>query len=265
MQALNGGEVIQSSVDDIESDREIESEGETDSEAVHSPRLNHVLISLPESELAVIEPYLEYVEIESKDVIAQAGQRLEWVHFPETSVISLVTLVNGEGGIEGLTVGKEGMTGIPVLSGCRTTFGTVVGQIPGRGFRISSDDFAALLPKLPALQKQCYMYAQLAFDVTSQSAACNRLHVTEERCARWLLMSQDRAGRDEFELTQEFLSQMLGVRRPAVTVAIGILERAGLIAHRRGRIRITDREGLEEAACECYSLIRRRQKELQGF
>jgi Mn-dependent DtxR family transcriptional regulator len=90
------------------------------------------------------------------------------------------------------------------------------------------------------------------------------MHVTEERCARWLLMSQDRAGRDEFQLTQHFLSQMLGVRRPAVTVAVGILERQGLVGHRRGHLKILNREGLERAACECYSLIRKREKELLG-
>ena len=228
------------------------------------PSSNHIINALPDSERAIIEPHLERVYVLSKDVIAEAGQPLEWVHFPETAVISLVTLVNGAGGIEGLTVGKDGTTGIPVLSGCMTTFGTVVGQIPGWALRIESSDLQSVMRHMPELQRRCFLYAQLAFDVTSQSAACNRLHVTEERCARWLLMSQDRAGRDEFELTQVFLSQMLGVRRPAVTVAIGILERAGLIAHRRGRIRITDRTGLEEAACECYSLIRKRQVELQG-
>ena len=122
-----------------------------------------------------------------------------------------------------------------------------------------------VLGNMPELQRRLALYSQLAFDVTSQSAACNRVHVTESRCARWLLMSQDRAGRDEFKLTQHFLSQMLGVRRPAVTVAIGTLERAGLIAHRRGRIQITNRTGLELASSECYSRIRDRQKELLGF
>jgi CRP-like cAMP-binding protein len=128
-----------------------------------------------------------------------------------------------------------------------------------------AEDFREVLPNLPELSRRVLLYSQLAFDVTSQSAACNRVHVTEERCARWLLMSQDRAGRGEFKLTQVFLAQMLGVRRPAVTVAIGVLENAGLIQHRRGRIRITNRAGLEDAACECYSRVRARQKELLGF
>src|SRR5438552_3948187 len=100
------------------------------------------------------------------------------------------------------------------------------------------------------------------FETVSQSAACNRLHVIEQRCARWLLMSQDRVGRDQFDLTQEFLAEMLGVRRPGVTVAMGILQKAGLITHGRGNITVIDRPGLERAACECYQTIRSRQAEL---
>jgi CRP-like cAMP-binding protein len=103
------------------------------------------------------------------------------------------------------------------------------------------------------------------FETVSQSAACNRLHVIEQRAARWLLMSEDRVGRNQFDLTQEFLAEMLGVRRPGVTVAMGVLEKAGLIAHGRGNITVVDRVGLEKAACECYRIIRARQGELFGW
>jgi CRP-like cAMP-binding protein len=224
---------------------------------------NALLSDLPDSEREILEPLLHEVQVCSREMIAEAGSPIEWIHFPTTAVISLVTVVNGTG-IEALTVGCEGMTGLPLLRGARTTFARTIGQIPGNAYRISAADFSRILPGIPHLRTRALLYSQLAFDTTSQSAACNRLHVTEERCARWLLMSQDRAGRDEFELTQTFLSQMLGVRRPAVTVAIGMLEKAGLIEHRRARIRITDRKGLESAACECYQLIQVRSKELLG-
>lgn len=225
---------------------------------------NRLLRDLPEHEAAIVESTFETVELESMDEIAAPGDVIEWVHFPDTAVISLITLVNGNG-IEALTVGRDGMGSLPLVAGAKTSFVRIVCQIPGRARRVGAETFLDVLGNMPELQRRLSLYSQLAFDVTSQSAACNRVHVTEERCARWLLMSQDRAGRDEFKLTQSFLSQMLGVRRPAVTVAVGALERSGLIAHRRGRIRITDRPGLEEAACECYSRIRNRQKELLGF
>ena len=225
---------------------------------------NRLLDGLPLEEKSLLDSLLEPVELDSTMEIAGAGEIIHWVHFPDTAVLSLITVINGSG-VEALTVGRDGMAALPLTAGSRTTFVRIVCQIPGRSRRMRADAFLEAVPRLPELRRRVELYSQLAFDVTSQSAACNRVHVTEERCARWLLMSQDRAGRGEFKLTQVFLAQMLGVRRPAVTVAIGVLESAGVIQHRRGRIRIVDRAGLEDAACECYSLIRARQKELLGF
>jgi CRP-like cAMP-binding protein len=226
---------------------------------------NRLLRKLPDDETARLKLLLESVELSSMQEITAAGEAIEWVYFPDSCVISLVTIVNGNGGVEALTVGRDGMSAFPLVAGARTSFERVVCQIPGRARRAQAREFLSALEEMPELRRRLLLYPQLAFDVTSQSAACNRIHVTEERCARWLLMSQDRAGRDDFKLTQTFLAQMLGVRRPAVTVAVGILERAGLIAHRRGRIQVTDRSGLEGAACECYASIRGRQEELLGF
>ena len=226
---------------------------------------NRLLEDLPAEERQVIESLLEPVELESGVEISGPGEPILWVHFPDTCVLSLITVMNGGGGIESLTTGRDGMSGFALLTGCNTSFPRVVCQVPGRSRRAPASDFMKALPGLPELNRRLLRYSQLAFDVASQSAACNRVHVTEERCARWLLLSQDRAARSEFKLTQVFLAQMLGVRRPAVTVAIGVLERSGLIEHRRGRIRISDREGLERASCECYARIRARQRELMGF
>ena len=225
---------------------------------------NRLLRGLPDDETARLDLLLTSVELSSMQEITPAGEPFEWVYFPDNCVISLVTKVNG-GGVEALTVGRDGMSAFPMIGGARTAFARSVCQIPGRARRAQATEFLSVLEEMPELKRRLLLYAVLAFDFAAQSAACNRIHVTEERCARWLLMSQDRAGRDDFKLTQTFLAQMLGVRRPAVTVAIGILERNGLIAHRRGRIQITDRAGLEGAACECYASIRNRQEELLGF
>jgi CRP-like cAMP-binding protein len=225
---------------------------------------NRLLRDLPDDESARLQLLLKSVELSSMQEITSPGEPFEWVYFPDSCVISLVTSVNG-GGVEALTVGRDGMSAFPMIGGARTAFARSVCQIPGRARRAQAREFLATLDEMPELKRRLLLYAVLAFDVTAQSAACNRMHVTEERCARWLLMSQDRAGRNDFKLTQTFLAQMLGVRRPAVTVAVGILERAGLIAHRRGRIQVVDRSGLEGAACECYASIRDRQEELLGF
>jgi len=226
---------------------------------------NRLLRDLPADESARLSQLLDHVELAAMQEIVAAGEPVEWVHFPDSCVISLVTQVNGNGGVEALTIGRDGMSPFSLIAGARTSFVRIVCQIPGRARRANARTFLQALDEMPELKRRLLLYTQLAFDVTAQSAACNRIHVTEERCARWLLMSQDRAGRDDFKLTQTFLAQMLGVRRPAVTVAIGVLEKAGLIGHRRGRIQITDRRGLEGASCECYSAIRARQEELLGF
>ena len=231
-------------------------------EAIATNR-NRLLQGLPDEETAILDSILEEVPITSKAVFAEAGSVINEIHFPQTGVISLVTVLK-DGGVEAITVGNDGVTGAAVINGIRTTFFLMVGQIPGMSRRAPIADFMEALPRLPELRRRLNLYIQFSMDVASQSSACNRMHVTEERCARWLLMSQDRCGRDEFELTQGFLSQMLGVRRPGVTVAIGILERAGLIAHQRGLIAIRDRAGLEAASCECYSFVKRRESELFG-
>jgi CRP-like cAMP-binding protein len=225
---------------------------------------NRLLHGLPAEEIGILEPLLEPFEIRSKGLMYEAGTVIEDIHFPQTGVISLVTVLDGGGGVEALTVGKDGATGIAVLHGIRTTFCRIVGQIPGISRKARVAPFLEALDDMPVLRRRLELYSQFAFEMASQSAACNRMHVTEERCSRWLLMSQDRVGRDEFNLTQGFLSQMLGVRRPGVTVAIGVLEKAGLIAHERGLIRILDRAGLEAAACECYALTKRREASIFG-
>ena len=223
---------------------------------------NKILQLLPASELAALLERAELVTVESKKVIFEPEERIEYVHFPENSVISLITVMEDGDMVEAMTVGNDGFTGIAVFHGVQTSKNKAIGQISGQARRLDVEDFGELVEQCTGLHRLLHRYSQFVYETVSQSAACNRLHVIEQRCARWLLMSQDRVGRDKFDLTQEFLAEMLGVRRPGVTVAMGILEKAGLITHGRGNITVVNRAGLEKASCECYRTIRARQAKL---
>ena len=226
-----------------------------------SPR-NKILRLLPPAELAAVVERSELIEVKSKQILFEPEQKLEYAHFPEDCVISLVTVMEDGDQVEAMTIGNDGFSGIPVFHEVETTKQKGCGQISGTALRIGAKDFHRLARELPGLGRLLHRYSEFVFETVAQSAACNRLHVIEQRCARWLLMSQDRVGRDSFDLTQEFLAEMLGVRRPGVTVAMGILEKAGLIAHGRGNITVVNRPGLEKASCECYRTIRARQTKL---
>ena len=222
---------------------------------------NRILRLLPPVELDAVLKRTEMVTVESQEPVWGRDQNIPFVHFPENGVISLVTELDDGDKVEAMTVGNDGFAGMAITNGLSSSRLMAIGQITGHSRRIATDDFRKLMI-LPGLDRLLHRYNQLVFETVSQSAACNRLHVIEQRCARWLLMSHDRVGRDRFDLTQEFLAEMLGVRRPGVTVAMGILEKAGFIAHGRGNITVVNRPGLEKAACECYRTIRERQAKL---
>ena len=204
----------------------------------------------------------EIVSVQSKENVFEREQPIRFAHFPDDCVISLVTELENGDVVEAMTVGNDGFAGIAVFHGLPSSTLTAVGQISGESRRVPAEDFKQLMGSCPSLYRLLHRYSQFVFETVSQSAACNRLHVIEQRCARWLLMSQDRVGRDRFDLTQEFLAVMLGVRRPGVTVAMGLLQKAGLITHRRGNITVVNRAGLEKVSCECYRTIRARQAKL---
>jgi CRP-like cAMP-binding protein len=236
-----------------------------DSEDVHltaSGIRNRILALLPSGELEQVLARSEVVAIESKQIVFRRHDPIDYVYFPEDCVISLVTEMEDGDSVEAMTVGRDGFAGIAVFHRAPDSRLKGVGQISGEARRIAAPDFVELTRSCENFHDLLHRYSQFVFETVAQSAACNRLHVIEQRCARWLLMSQDRVGRNRFDLTQEFLAQMLGVRRPGVTVAMGILEKAGLIAHGRGTITVADREGLEKVSCECYRTIRERQKTL---
>jgi CRP-like cAMP-binding protein len=225
---------------------------------------NKILNLLPAKDLDAVLERSEVVTVESEEVIFRRQEPIPYAYFPDNCVISLVTEMSNDDTVEAMTVGNDGFVGMAVFHEVASSWLKAIGQITGEATRIATRDFHALKQESKALDHLLHRYSQFVFETVSQSAACNRLHVIEQRAARWLLMSEDRVGRNQFDLTQEFLAEMLGVRRPGVTVAMGVLEKAGLIAHGRGNITVVDRAGLEKVACECYRAIKGRQAELFG-
>jgi CRP-like cAMP-binding protein len=225
---------------------------------------NKILSLLSPKELEAVLDRSETVTIESEEIIFRRKEPIPFTYFPDNCVISLVTEMEDGDAVEAMTVGNDGFVGLPVFHEVPSSWLKAIGQISGEACRIPAADFSELTRKYEGFHHLLHRYSQFVFETVSQSAACNRLHVIEQRAARWLLMSEDRVGRNQFDLTQEFLAEMLGVRRPGVTAAMGVLERAGLIAHGRGNITVVDRAGLENVACECYRAIKARQQELFG-
>ena len=228
-----------------------------------APR-NRLLAALPPEDLAWVRPRLERVELPVRHTLYAAHEPITAVHFPETGWVSmLATLENGDAAEVGL-IGREGMVGLPLLLGTDHAPFEAMTQAGGTVLRLDAAAFREELEARSTLRTLLLRYA-MAFTVqVAQTAACNGRHHIEDRLARWLLMAHDRAEGDAFPMTHEFLSMMLGVRRAGITVAAGSLQKAGLIRYERGRMAITDRAGLEAAACECYGIARRAHDRLLG-
>ena len=225
---------------------------------------NRVLANLPAADYKRVRSKLELVQLRSGQHLHEVDGRISYIYFPRNGVASVVARMNEGGTVEVATIGNEGVVGLGAYLGDGTSPMEVFVQIPGEAVRMSSDAFRQELRTGTALRDVVRRYAQALMTQIGQSAACNRAHSTVERCARWLLTTHDRVPGDEYSLTQEFLGEMLGVRRAGVTVAAGHLKRRRLIDYRRGRIRILDRKGLEKMACECYALIRSEHDQLVG-
>lgn len=225
-------------------------------ERVHIAR-NRILGALPESELARLAPALERVCMASRELAFDVDVPISHVYFPEDSVISIVGVMTDGSAVETATVGLEGMVGLPVFLGVESTPAQAFCQIPGEALRLDTGTFQREVARGGELSATLSRYTQAHFTQVAQASACNRVHTMRQRCARWLLQTHDRVVGDEFPLTQRFLSQMLGVRRATVTEAARSLQHADLIAYIHGRVTIRDRRGLERAACECYTIIRR--------
>lgn len=234
-------------------------EGSRPSPVLHQPGQhethNSILRSLPTQECDAVFAKLEFVELPIHCVLNEIGEPIKFAYFVDSGLASILNVMSGGKSVEVGLTGKEGFVGLPLLVGFETSPTQAVMQIHGSGFRLSAAALVGLLSKCPALLKALHRFAQEMNVQATQIAACNRLHEVEERLARWLLMSEDRMGNSSFALTQEFLAHMLGTRRASVTVAAGILQKAGLITYKRGQVKIEDRSRLEQASCECYRQI----------
>jgi CRP-like cAMP-binding protein len=220
------------------------------------PGQNTLLTALPPQERNRLLARMEQVSLGLKDVLYERNRPITHVHFPLTGVCSMVVVMSDGLGVEAGTVGNEGMVGLPVYLGADTSPHRAFSQVPGDTLRMRAKDFKDELARGGQLNDVLRRYNQALMNQMAYSVACNRLHSVEERMCRWLLMTHDRVSADQFPLTQEFLAQMLGVRRPSVTVVAGVLQKAGLIAYTRGRVVVLDRPRLEAASCECYQVVR---------
>jgi CRP-like cAMP-binding protein len=187
--------------------------------------------------------------------VLQQDARVDAVYFPLTSMFSLLVTSDGVPQMEMATIGREGVVGAAEVLQTKGAFGLNLVQIPGTAVRITAEAFRKIAAGRPRVHQLVLDHMYVLMRQILYGASCNRIHNMEERCARWLLMTHDRAGQDTFPLTQEFLSHMLGVRRASVNVATGRLKKAGFIRYVRGQITVIDRLGLESASCDCYRAI----------
>jgi CRP-like cAMP-binding protein len=217
---------------------------------------NRLLAALPHEALLSLRPHLKPASLPRGRVLSEADEPLRRVYFVEAGAVSLVAVFEDGTTAEMATVGREGMVGIATLLGGDTALGRYVVSVPGLALAIDASRFQSELGVSPELRATCEAYAQAFVAHLLQNVACNAAHTVEQRCARWLLMCADQTVDDAFELTQEYLAEMLGVRRSTVTVVARTLQQSGLISYRRGAITVLDHQGLESAACECHRTVR---------
>ena len=223
---------------------------------------NHLIDLLPRKDRLRFIGACENIELPLEQVLCEPGKPTKYVYFPTEGFISLIAVVKGSPGVEVGMVGREGMLGVQLALGVATAPLHALVQGAGTAWRIGTRAFKAELAASPALQNELHRYLYVLMAQLAESTACVRFHQIGPRLARWLLMSQDRSRASSFEVTQEFLAYMLGVRRVGITAAAGALQRNGLIAYSRGKLTVLDRKGLEQAACGCYAADQKTYAEL---
>jgi len=219
---------------------------------------NAILAGLPGKERALLLAKSEFVDLPARTILSEMSGVIDFCYFLQSGVVSIIQVMSDGKSVEVGLTGREGFVGLPLIVGYTTSPTRAIVQIAATADKISAQDLKKILGNCPKLKESLQRYSHELSVQAIQIAACNRLHEVDERLARWLLMSQDRVGNSTFLLTQEFISHMLGTRRASVTVAAGILQKAGLITYSRGQVTIKDRTGLEDAACECYQGINRK-------
>ncbi len=237
------------------SDRHDRKEEKSPMSTINKPK-NRLLAALPAEEYARMFPQLEAAALIYAEIIYEPDDMIRRVYFPESGIISLLSSVGESSLLEVGIVGNEGFVGLPVFLGVKTSNNRALVQGAGAALSMKTADFLAECKTGGALPRLLQRYTHSLMTQISQSAACNRFHPIEARLARWLLMTADRMAANEFQITQDFLSNMLGVRREAVNKSATVFQQNGLIKYIRGKITILDRAALETAACRCYFIIR---------
>jgi CRP-like cAMP-binding protein len=220
-----------------------------------SSERNRLLLALPKTDYRALLPDLEAVILPHGAVLFEARDRITHVYFPQRCVVSLLSSAGEGPGVEVGLIGNEGMVGLSVFLGAALSTTQAVLQIPDGAWRMGVDAFMRAIAQRSSLREVLQRYTQSVFSQVTQVLACNERHEVGPRCARWLLMAHDRVGADRFQLTHEFLGQMLGARRPTVSIAARGLQALGVITYARGIVTVLDRPGLEGAACTCYDVM----------
>ncbi len=225
---------------------------------------NHFLTALPQKDLRLLQPDLRLVEYPRGMALNEPGQQLEDVLFIESGMVSLLTTMSDGAAIENATLGRESIVGVLGALGSHRSNMRAIVQIAATAWRIRASEFRDATDKSRPLRQLVLRSSELLLAQVQQTAACNALHSAERRLCRWILQVRDRVDSDTIELTQDFLAQMLAVRRPTVTLIAQGLQSAGMISYRRGRIEILDREALERQACECLNAIRTKTRRIMA-
>lgn len=216
---------------------------------------NRLLLSLPADARDAILADSELVELPKRRLLYDIQQPVEDVYFIEEGVASIVSVLRDGTAVETSTCGREGMIGVPLFLGAAEVATQALQQVPGRAWKLPREPFLRHLDQSAELRGYLGRYTQALMTLIAQNSACNRRHSIEERAVRWLLMTHDQVERDSFELTHQFFSQMLGVRRATITVTAGALQEAGYIKYHRGVVTMVNRAGLLDICCECYAII----------
>lgn len=219
-------------------------------------RENHLLAVLPEEVRGRLLPHLRPMHMPLGKALYESGDRLEYVYFPTTSIVSLLYIMEDGASAEIAVVGNEGIVGVAVFMGGETVPNRAVVQSAGDSYRLPVSVLKHEFARAGALQHLLLRYTLAMLTQMAQTAVCNRHHSVDQQLCRWLLLSLDRLPANELSMTQELIANMLGVRREGVTEAAGKLQRAGLISYSRGRIVVLDRPGLEARVCECYEVVK---------
>jgi CRP-like cAMP-binding protein len=223
---------------------------------------NKILLSIPDKEYALICPHLEFLIMPHHLSLYEPGRPLEFVHFPNSGMVSLVIATEDGRTVEVGEVGREGFAGIQATVGINSNQVREIVQIAGDGFRVRIGPMQSVLESAPKLQRILTRYAVVQGMQFAQTAACNRLHNIEQRLARWLLITQDRVDSPTLAITHDFLATMLGTDRPTVSLAAGILQDRQIIEYTRGVVQILSRKKLEDCTCECYGVMQQYNREI---